>query len=90
VRELTLLSGVNDEYTLHIKCTAGTYVRALIHDIGHELGSGAVMTALHRTHSGPFCIDDAVAVEEVTRERVITINNEQLATNNWETGERYG
>jgi tRNA pseudouridine55 synthase len=71
VRELTWLEGQGAEHTLRIRCSAGTYVRSLIHDIGRELGSGAVMTALRRTYSDPFCVDDAVPVGEVTPEMVM-------------------
>ncbi|MDR1669359.1 MAG: tRNA pseudouridine(55) synthase TruB [Oscillospiraceae bacterium] len=71
VRELAWLSEEDGEHTLSVRCSAGTYVRALIHDIGHELGSGAVMTALRRTRSGPFCVDGAVPVEDVSPERVM-------------------
>jgi tRNA pseudouridine55 synthase len=77
VSELSWLGGKDGEHTLLIKCSAGTYVRSLIHDIGRELGSGAVMTALRRTHSGPFCVDDAVPVEEVTPERVLAVDSGQ-------------
>ncbi len=72
VRELAWLGEENGEHTLSVRCSAGTYVRALIHDIGHDLDSGAVMTALRRTHSGPFSVDDAVPIGEVTPERVMT------------------
>ena len=70
VRELRWLGEKDGEHTLLVRCSAGTYIRSLIHDMGHDLGSGAVMTALRRTHSGPFCVEDAVPVGEVTPERV--------------------
>jgi tRNA pseudouridine55 synthase len=70
VSELSWMGEKNGNHTLLIKCSAGTYVRSLIHDIGRELGSGAVMTALRRTRSGPFCVDGAVAVEKVVPELV--------------------
>ncbi|MDR0326055.1 MAG: tRNA pseudouridine(55) synthase TruB [Oscillospiraceae bacterium] len=75
VRELIWLSGNGSEHTLRIRCSAGTYVRSLIHDIGRELGSGAVMTALCRINSGPFHVDDAVPVEQVTPERVMAVED---------------
>ena len=36
-------------YTIDVTCSAGTYIRALIADLGNALGTGAVMTALRRT-----------------------------------------
>ena len=50
---------------LDVECSAGTYVRALARDLGASLGSGAYLGALTRTASGPFTLDDAVALDEV-------------------------
>jgi tRNA pseudouridine55 synthase len=70
VEEFQWLEESDGAHTVRIRCSAGTYVRSLVHDIGKELGSGAVMTALRRTHSGPFYVDDAVPVEAVSPELV--------------------
>lgn len=40
--------------TFRIKCSKGTYIRSLARDLGLALGSGAYLTALRRTASGPF------------------------------------
>jgi tRNA pseudouridine55 synthase len=45
--------------TLALRCSAGTYVRALARDLGERLGSGAYLVALERTASGPFTLDGA-------------------------------
>lgn len=45
--------------TLHVRCSAGTYIRALARDLGDRLGCGAYLAALTRTASGPFRIEDA-------------------------------
>lgn len=52
------------EYTLSISCSAGTYVRTLIHDLGQALGYGAVMTSLRRTKACGFSLDDCLTLEE--------------------------
>jgi len=70
VRELSWLGEKDGEHALLVRCSAGTYVRSIAHDIGRELGSGAVLTGLHRTHSGPFSVADAVTIDKVTPERV--------------------
>ncbi len=49
-----------------VNCSKGTYIRTIIDDIGRELGCGACMTALERTGSGYFRIEDAVSIEELT------------------------
>ena len=50
---------------LDVECSAGTYVRALARDLGAALGSGAYLGALTRTASGPFTLEDAVALDAV-------------------------
>ena len=53
--ELTDLEhGARPEATFDIVCSAGTYVRTLIHDLGAALGCGAHLVALRRTEAGGF------------------------------------
>ena len=47
-----------------VRCTAGTYIRAIARDAGAALGVGGHLTALRRTASGPFSVDRAATVEE--------------------------
>jgi tRNA pseudouridine55 synthase len=49
---------------IDVSCGPGTYVRALVNDLGEALGCGATLSFLVRTRSGPFHIDDAVLIEE--------------------------
>lgn len=51
--------------TLEVRCSAGTYIRALARDLGERLGCGAYLGALTRTASGPFQIDGAHSLDEV-------------------------
>lgn len=67
----TLRSG---EYGLYVTCSAGTYIRTLISDIGHALGSGAVMTGLRREASGPFRVEDAVTVDNASPDRIMPVD----------------
>ena len=46
-------------------CGRGTYVRALIRDLGRRLGTGGCLTALTRTAVGPFTLDGGVTFEEL-------------------------
>jgi tRNA pseudouridine55 synthase len=48
-------------------CGRGTYVRAIVRDLGAALGTGGCVTALTRTRVGPFCIDDAWTFEAMER-----------------------
>jgi tRNA pseudouridine55 synthase len=53
------------EGVITVSCTKGTYVRTLIHDIGMEIGTGAVMTALQRTRSNGFSVEDCRKLTEL-------------------------
>lgn len=50
---------------LKVEVSSGTYIRSLVHDIGQELGCGAVLTNLRRLRVGDFKIEDAKKVAEV-------------------------
>jgi len=50
----------NGDYALDVTCSAGTYIRTLCADIGKTLGCGGAMSALRRTHSGEFSLENAV------------------------------
>src|SRR3954471_5802496 len=47
-----------------VRCTAGTYIRAIARDAGAALDVGGHLTALRRTSSGPFSVAQAAPVEE--------------------------
>lgn len=57
-----------DAFTLRIRCSKGTYVRTLCHDIGRALGCGGCMSALRRTMAAGFTLADAVTLERVQKE----------------------
>jgi tRNA pseudouridine55 synthase len=48
-----------------VQCSKGTYIRSLVHDVGRELGCGAVLTALRRTRIGSYDVRDAWTVDEL-------------------------
>ena len=45
-----------------VDCSSGTYIRALARDLGAALGVGGHLTALRRTHIGPFSVEQAATV----------------------------
>jgi tRNA pseudouridine55 synthase len=59
--------GPSAEATLGVRCSSGTYVRTLCHDLGAVLGTGAVMTRLVRTAIGPFGVESAVSPDGLAR-----------------------
>lgn len=54
------------EVILDVKCSGGTYIRTLCHDIGQVLGCGGHMGWLIRTQSGSFKIKDSITLEALT------------------------
>jgi tRNA pseudouridine55 synthase len=48
-----------------IRCSSGTYIRALARDLGAALGTGGHLTALRRTAVGPYGIDQAHTLQEL-------------------------
>jgi tRNA pseudouridine55 synthase len=69
-REIVIHSLVVDrldlpDVTFTVRCSRGTYVRTLAHDMGEALGCGAHLTALCRTRSGSFSLDRSVTLEEL-------------------------
>ena len=48
-----------------VTCSKGTYIRTLIHEIGHRMEAGAVMTSLVRTRSGRFKLEDCYKLGEL-------------------------
>jgi tRNA pseudouridine55 synthase len=70
VREVEIYSISTVEYdppeiTFEVKCSSGTYVRALARDIGDALGCGAHLVALTRTRVGPYKLAGAISVGEL-------------------------
>ena len=53
------------DYILRIRCSKGTYVRTLCHDIGQALGCGGCMFSLRRTMAAGFTLADCHTVEDV-------------------------
>ncbi len=54
-----------DEYRFYVTCSSGTYIRTLCEDIGEKLGLCATMSALRRTQSNGFLLEDAHTLDEV-------------------------
>ena len=54
-----------DEYTIRVRCSKGTYVRTLCHDIGQALGCGGTMSSLRRTMAAGFDLSQSVSLDTV-------------------------
>ena len=65
IYQLTLDAFDGTQARVTVKCSKGTYIRVLAEDIGHALGCGAFMSALRRTATSNFGINDALTLEQL-------------------------
>lgn len=69
VHELTVTGvrreGEHLDVDLSLRCSSGTYVRAVARDIGAALGVGGHLTALRRTAVGPYGLDAARTLDQL-------------------------
>ncbi|TAP44257.1 tRNA pseudouridine(55) synthase TruB [Arthrobacter sp. S39] len=65
-------TGTDDAAVLDIdvtvECSSGTYIRALARDLGNALGVGGHLTALRRTHVGPYSLEQARTLEQLAED----------------------
>lgn len=63
--ELTLVSVEGAVARMRARCSGGTYMRSLAHDLGQLIGCGAHLEELRRTASAEFEIDQARTLEQL-------------------------
>ena len=64
IYEMELLEYDLPRIRIRVRCSKGTYIRSLAHEIGLALGSGAHLTSLRRTRSGGFTVENAWDLED--------------------------
>ena len=57
-----------------IKCSKGTYIRSIAHDLGQNLKTGAYLSKLIRTQAGKFFVDKTIPLDEVTTFDIVEKN----------------
>lgn len=62
-----------------VDCSTGTYIRALARDLGTALGVGGHLTALRRTHVGPFGLDVARTLEQLEADPTLSLDLDAAA-----------
>lgn len=67
LEEARVLAVRGEECDLEIRCSKGFYVRSLARDLAERLGTLGYLTALRRTASGPFTVDEAIGGELLQR-----------------------
>jgi tRNA pseudouridine55 synthase len=75
IYELELLAWSAPDLHLSVRCSAGTYIRSLAHDLGAALGTGGYLAALRRTAVGSFTIATSIPLD--------TLSPDSLADQLW-------
>ena len=68
IYSLEYLGTSGSDHLLRIRCSKGTYIRTLCHDLGNSLGCGGCMSSLRRTASGSFRVEQARTIGRIGRE----------------------
>lgn len=58
-----------------VRCSTGTYIRALARDLGADLGIGGHLTALRRTEVGPFSVAGVTPISELAEGAVRSLES---------------
>lgn len=65
IDEFRMIERRGCEVDFHVRCSKGTYIRSLCHDVGIALGTHACLKALRRVASGGFTVDQAISADKV-------------------------
>lgn len=71
INSIELCNRVSEnEFSFRIECGGGTYIRSIARDMAEKLNTFAAMSALQRTKSGPFEINNAVCTADLTEQNL--------------------
>ena len=75
--DIKLISYNEDELSLNVVCSKGTYIRTLVEAIGEKLNTGAYTKELRRLRIGHFIEDDMITLDNLSNEinKIIHINH---------------
>ena len=74
VHGIEFLGESEGDYLLRIRCSKGTYIRTLCHDIGAALGCGAAMASLRREKCGVFDVEAACRIADASPDRLLPLD----------------
>ncbi|RNL65502.1 tRNA pseudouridine(55) synthase TruB [Nocardioides marmoriginsengisoli] len=71
--EVTGIERTDDhvDVAISVRCSSGTYIRAIARDLGEALGVGGHLTVLRRTAVGEFGLDDARTLDQLADELAV-------------------
>ncbi len=53
---------------IRVRCSKGTYIRSLAHDIGQKLGCGAYLEELQRTAVGDYALKESIDLDKINKD----------------------
>lgn len=65
IHDLTIHAIRGADVDISVRCSSGTYIRAIARDVGEALGVGGHLTALRRTAVGPYDLGMARTLDEL-------------------------
>ena len=65
INSLQCIDRKQDELTILVACSKGTYIRVLAEDIGKALGCGGYLLSLRRTGIRDLALQDAIGLEQL-------------------------
>ncbi|MBI3318559.1 MAG: tRNA pseudouridine(55) synthase TruB [Candidatus Omnitrophica bacterium] len=71
IEEIKVFSIRLPEVGLEVTCSKGTYIRTLCADLGERFGCGGHLASLRRLRVGPFRVEEAAALKEVTPDHLL-------------------
>ncbi|MFW6035801.1 MAG: tRNA pseudouridine(55) synthase TruB [Halanaerobiales bacterium] len=76
--QMDILSITLPSIRFRVVCSKGTYIRSLASDIGTDLNTGAHLSFLIRTKSGPFKLENGVIIENINNDKQNIIKPETV------------
>jgi tRNA pseudouridine55 synthase len=89
IHKLTLVDWQSPIATIDVRCSAGTYIRSLAHDLGADLQTGSHLSGLIRTRSGGFSLENAASLENLLQDETWTrhLISPKTALSDWQSME---
>ena len=82
VFDIELISDIKDnEFTIKVSVSKGTYIRSLIRDIGYKLNGYATMLELERTKQGKFSLNDSYTLKDIENDNYKVIPIQEVLSN---------
>lgn len=81
IKNIELISFIDDEIVFKTTVSKGTYIRALIDDICKKLNTVGTMSSLTRTKQGNFTIEESYSIEDIQNGTYKLISIEEALSN---------